>query len=661
MQTAEARARESGHEAPVTAEQAPTADADSAAAQRGQAQDLRLDGFLAGGSEASPLDSGMRGRAEQSLGVDLGGVRVHQGEQASAANSQLGSRAFAHGSDVVLGAGASNSANPVMAHELAHVAQQQGAAPGVAMLSERGARGSAHEVDADQAAAAIMIGAPAKVSQVGAESIMCFEGAEHMDLGNAAYNDQQVTVGGVTLPAGAFTAMQGDFFGTWAELERTCTSNPALIMEYYGILQREGRLRAAHLRDPANNPEPDSNGPIMLAGRGARATEYLGLASANFNHFSDQSADSDALFDGAATMNAAYKPEIDAAKGKFGMNIGQWLTMHLSAGQRAFLDGMQGKPFGGAAVAMDAGALHYLTDAFAAGHMRTPRTAMAEEYKRVFKAAARAEVGKLVDPIPNSLDVTSWIRQGIAAASPAMVRGVTGWVGDQIPAMSISLVAMKTAIRAKLNPVADQIGEAIASSVAGFSAKVLHDYDNEHGVEAFNDAGEHWVSKGDHNLAGSAENEKIAIAASTASATHMHQLHAAGVAKKGAANATREVMPFISLAPITSRLPQMTDATKNEGTTPGGARDWHWATMNPTYRAQVKQNAINSVKDTVASATDALKEKVREAVQAAIASALSTLGHYTAMIQAYAGAIVDKIMDYVGSIDPTVLINAILR
>ncbi|MEZ4403806.1 MAG: DUF4157 domain-containing protein [Kofleriaceae bacterium] len=620
--------------------------------------------FASGGveaaAEAQPLDGGMRAKAEQSLGMDLGGVRVHQGAQAAEANRDLGSQAFAHGQDVVLGPNVGNDVNPVMAHELAHVAQQRGAAPGVAAKADGPSRSTAHEVDADQAAAAIMIGAPAKVSQVGAEAVMCFEGAEHMDLGNAAYGNQMVTVGQVTLPAGAFTAMQGDFFGTWAEMERTCTTNPAIVREYYQILLREGRLRAAHLADPAHNAEPDSNGPIMLAGGGARATEYLGLASTNFNHFSDQSVASAGLFDDAAKLNPAYAVEIETAKGKFGMNIGQWLQMHLTAGQRAFVDGLQGKDLGGVGVAMDAGALHYLTDSFAAGHMRTPRTAMSEEYTRVFKAKARAEVARVANAIPDSLDVTAWIQQGVAAATPAMARGVTDWATGALPAMSISLVGIKTSIRAKLNPIADQIGEAIASSVAGFSAKVLHDYDNEHGVEAFNDAGERWTSTGDHNLAGSAENTRIAVAASKASAAHIRQLHAAGVAKKGATDKAGLVMPFISLGPITSRLPQLTDATKNEGTSPGGPRDWHWATMNPTYRAQVKQNAINSVKDTVSSAAAAAKEKIEEAVRAQIHTALAALGRYAQMIESSIDAIIAKIMSYVASIDPTILINAIL-
>lgn len=650
--------RERDHAATIDHEPAArAADTDSAAAQRGQARDVRLDGYLAGGREAGGLDAGMRGRAETSLGMDLGGVRVHQGEGATALNRELGSRAFAHGSDIVLGGDVANSANPVVAHELAHVAQQRGATPGVAQLAERGPRGSAHEVDADRAAVSILHGVPTRVQQTGAEQVMCFEGAEHMELGNAAYGNQMLTVGGVTLPAGAFTAMQGDFFGSWGELEAACSTNPALINEYYQILVREGRLRDAHLRDPAHNPEPDSNGPIMLAGGGVRAKEYLALASTNFNHFSDQSAQSDALFDASAVMNPAYKAEIDAAKGKFGMNIGQWLFNHLTAAQRTFLDGVAGKPFGGAAAAMDAGALHYLTDAFAAGHMRTPRTAMYEEYKRVFQAKARTEVGKLVDSVPDTLDITAWIRQGVHNATPGWAQGGTDWMAGKLPAMSISLVAIKTAIRAKLNPIADTIGETIASSVAGFSAKVLHDYDNAHGVDVFNDAGEHWTAKGDHNLAGSAENQKVAEAAGKASAAHMQQMHAAGAKAKGGKGAQ---MPFISLAPITSRLPQMTDATKNDGTMPGGPRDWHWATMNPTYRAQVKQNGIDSIKGTVASGLDALREKVREAVRSKIDAALEALGQYKAAAEAYVDAIIDRIVSFVGSIDPTVLINAIL-
>ena len=646
--------------------------------------------FLDSGAEARPLDGGMRARAEQSLGGDFGGVRVHQGEQAAAANRELGSTAFAHGQDVVLGAGASNGLNPVMAHELAHVAQQRGATPGVAMKSERGPAGSAHEVEADHAAAAIMVGAPATISQVGAARIMCFEGAEHMDLGNAAYGNQRVTVGKVTLPAGAFTALQGDFFGTFAEMERACNDNPKLIYDYYDVLVKEGKLRAAHQADPAHNPEPDSNGPIMVASalNGRSPMEYLDLAANNFNHFSEQNGESKKMFGQAAAMNPAYAAEISDASGKFGHNIAQWLQMHMAAAKQAFEDGVANKELGGVGVAMDASALHYLTDAFAAGHMRVPRMEMYNEYQTTFRASARKFVDAYVDRIPNEIDVKQFISDTASSATSAVrshlpgvvndgldvLGGIASWGADKvkqgadavgvsmpsIPELKINLTSVKTALKAKLHPMADSIGDFAGEKIAGFSAKVLHDYDNEHGVEVHNDAKMSWTAKGDHALTASPENDKIAKLCAGASAKHVRDMHAQGKSHAKDKDKGKLMMPFLSLKPILGLLPQVSPEKMKEKTGPGEERDWHWKTMNAAYRAKILENAKASIKDSVKSAWDGIKDKVRETVEAKVNELLAGLGQYASMVSSKIGAIVDKIMSYIPDIDPELLVAGML-
>lgn len=647
--------------------------------------------FIDKGGEAKPLDSGIRLKAEESMGGDFGGVRVHQGEQAAAANRDMGSTAFAHGQDVVLGAGASNSVNPVMAHELAHVAQQRGATPGVAMKEERGSSGSAHEVEADTAAARIMIGAPASISQVGAERIMCFEGAEHMDLGNAAYGGQKITLGKVTLPAGAFTALQGDFFGTFAAMEKACNDNPKLMYDYYDVLLKEGKARALH--KAGKGEEPDSNGAIIAAGQanglGVMGGPYLDLAATNFNHFSEQNAESAKMFKQSAAMNPAYAPEISAASAKFGHNIAQWLTMHLEAAKRSFEDGVANKELGGAGVAMDASALHYLTDAFASGHMRVPRMEMYNEYQTTFKAAARKFVDKYADAIPNEIDVKQFISDTATGAAntvkshlPDAVNTGLGWLGDvaskgadlvgkgadavgvslpSIPELKINLAGLKAAIKDKMHPMADSIGNAAGEKIAGFSAKVLHDFDNEHGVEVHNDAGtKPWKAKGDHALDDSKENVEVATKCAGASAKHIKDLH--GLGKSHAKDAKKDglTMPFLSLKPVFSLLPQISPEQMKEKTGPGEERDWHWKTMSPKYRAQIVANAKSSLTGTVESYTGAIKDKIRETVEAKVKELLAGLGQYASMVSSKVGAVVDKIMSFLPEIDPQMLIAALL-
>ena len=66
---------------------------------------------------------------EPRLGRDLGGVRVHTDDQAAASASAVGASAYTVGRDVVFGrnqyAPTSQSGRHLLAHELAHVAQQE--------------------------------------------------------------------------------------------------------------------------------------------------------------------------------------------------------------------------------------------------------------------------------------------------------------------------------------------------------------------------------------------------------------------------------------------------------------------------------------------------------------------------------------------------------
>ncbi|MCB9567800.1 MAG: DUF4157 domain-containing protein [Myxococcales bacterium] len=104
-----------------------------------------------------PLDGALRARFEAGLGASLGGVRVHQGPAAAAAASRLGARAFALGSDLVLGRDRFPPRTPaerwVLAHELVHVAQRS---PG------GGDPQGAVEAEARDLASAALLGLPAR-------------------------------------------------------------------------------------------------------------------------------------------------------------------------------------------------------------------------------------------------------------------------------------------------------------------------------------------------------------------------------------------------------------------------------------------------------------------------------------------------------------------
>jgi len=83
------------------------------------------------GEPGKPLDAGSRAFFEPRLGRDLASVRVHDDKKAAQSASSIDAHAYAAGEHVVLGEGqhpATPRGKQVLAHELTHVAQQEGEA-----------------------------------------------------------------------------------------------------------------------------------------------------------------------------------------------------------------------------------------------------------------------------------------------------------------------------------------------------------------------------------------------------------------------------------------------------------------------------------------------------------------------------------------------------
>ena len=106
----------------------------------------------------SALDSGVRSRFEPSYGADFGGVRVHTDDRADSLSRTLHAKAFTTGQDIFFRQGEYNpgtsGGRELLAHELTHVVQQNGA--GVSRKMSVSQPGDAHEVEADQMARAVM-------------------------------------------------------------------------------------------------------------------------------------------------------------------------------------------------------------------------------------------------------------------------------------------------------------------------------------------------------------------------------------------------------------------------------------------------------------------------------------------------------------------------
>lgn len=88
-----------------------------------------------------PLDSGVRSRMEPALGQDLSAVRLHVDREAASMSSGLDARAFTVGNHIALAPGeyqpGTIAGDALLAHELAHVIQQSGAAPGCSAAPRR--------------------------------------------------------------------------------------------------------------------------------------------------------------------------------------------------------------------------------------------------------------------------------------------------------------------------------------------------------------------------------------------------------------------------------------------------------------------------------------------------------------------------------------------
>jgi hypothetical protein len=100
----------------------------------------------------SALSPDVRSTMEQRFGQDFSGVRVHTNARAAESASGLRARAYTLGSDIVFGAGEYTPATPrghaLLAHELAHVVQQESTRP----ASEQTPRVAEHSDPSERAA-----------------------------------------------------------------------------------------------------------------------------------------------------------------------------------------------------------------------------------------------------------------------------------------------------------------------------------------------------------------------------------------------------------------------------------------------------------------------------------------------------------------------------
>ncbi|HEU4507183.1 MAG TPA: DUF4157 domain-containing protein [Pyrinomonadaceae bacterium] len=143
-------------------EKKPAADEDTIQRKSADGKDAETDDVSAIRSELSggnPLSSSVRGPMEKAYGTSFSNVKVHTNSKAAELSANLDARAFTIGSDIAFAAGEFKPGTLVgdalIAHELAHVAQQQGGAASGPATKGAANYGSLEE-DADLSAVGAM-------------------------------------------------------------------------------------------------------------------------------------------------------------------------------------------------------------------------------------------------------------------------------------------------------------------------------------------------------------------------------------------------------------------------------------------------------------------------------------------------------------------------
>lgn len=125
------------------------------------------------------LDGQVRSGLEAAFGQDFSGVRVHTDNDAASLSDQMNARAFTVGPNVAFASGEYQPGTPagdaLIAHEVAHVAQQRGASAGLGVQPKGAGDYDALEADADRSAVGAVLamwnGAKGGMAQVGREAL----------------------------------------------------------------------------------------------------------------------------------------------------------------------------------------------------------------------------------------------------------------------------------------------------------------------------------------------------------------------------------------------------------------------------------------------------------------------------------------------------------
>ncbi|MBL8620336.1 MAG: DUF4157 domain-containing protein [Myxococcales bacterium] len=434
------------------------------------------------------------------FGADLGGVNIAHDGKAEA----MGAQAYAQGDSIHLAAGkgdpASAEGRALLGHEMAHVVQQRDgrvAAPqakGGPVVADQGL-----EAEADVAGAAVAKGEPvpdsarARTSGGGAGGgaqakaegapIQMFGTPEHKTAGDqgsqglttdytwgaAPAADGARAPAAVVLTHGDLTTLSGDFFDPRDTDERG-QPIPDSLFKLAGRPSRDPGKQVGTQDELLYALKEHNTGDARFAAGGSWAhyqfsdavkesvtSRYLRLAARNDEHF----------------QNPRGPGSGGPTSGNRRSGGGSYRELHEDAILRAHKAKADGAPVADA-MAHEAAAQHFLTDAFASGHLRTPRASIRSHWQAKYPLF----FSNLKKTIAHETAI--WLN-----ANHTNLATIAGGVQD----ITGNILAKVEEATASMPPF-------------GFDdvvSLVVHDTDNERGLWVKNDLGDAWQTFGDNS------------------------------------------------------------------------------------------------------------------------------------------------------------------
>lgn len=209
-------------------------------------------------------------------------------------------------------------------------------------------------------------------------AIQRFGELEHKTLGDTGSGKAMINLpGGIAVTFGDITALAGDYFGSAAQI-RTLASKP-------GNNRTPGTVDevnfALHVKIRGDQKQTDFAPEVA----DAVTARFYALAGTNLTHFTEPGAgDTRRSTDELAKARGVVP---DSAAAAYGVargtrvpvtNVGSYRANHEKALEVAAQAGAGGPATMDEAMLYEAFASHFLTDAYAAGHLRTPRAAVGD-------------------------------------------------------------------------------------------------------------------------------------------------------------------------------------------------------------------------------------------------------------------------------------------